>query len=371
MATKNEKRVIVLFEDTEATLNELVPRIKKAIRGKFELRVFPLRDPPPTDRGPFEDRLRDMFGRAPLKNAVLIVTDRDLSAAAWGGLSEAAVSRAARELGIPVACYRQAPASPAERLTRTPGDGRIELSRDFDEIAEQVSDLAKGFEDLEKLFAPAKTKKTKAASAVPHLETPGTILANILKQPTARARLDAYASGDIVAVSEILSAETASNFSAAVKARLVVALGVWLADCIMQYPGALLNEVAAASYLDIQPTRFKDPKVRKIFEAARYKNAPFESATQPMWWRHVLDDLISDGDCATGRELCTKKGLKNLRYCPCSVEPAISAGYYCMASKKPISAKHSSGPLRWFPAGADLARITKTTYMKLAPWIGA
>jgi hypothetical protein len=59
-----------------------------------------------------------------------------------------------------------------------------------------------------------------------------------------------------------------------------------------------------------------------------------------------------------------------VKECKCSVDNTSRAGYYCMITEKPVSDKNSKGNISWFPSGADLARIAKPEFDKLAPWIG-
>ncbi|MCW5297291.1 hypothetical protein DXT88_03800 [Herbaspirillum lusitanum] len=375
MKNNTNKKSILLFEDDETVIRNLSAKIEKNLGATFELLVFPLNEKPKKNSGPFEDRLVSAMRDDVYKNVVLIVTDRDLSTQQWGGLSEAAVTRAAQEFGLPVACYRQAKLVPEERLRRIPGDGRIELPiNDQEELARQVVLLAEGFVQLEDMLRlRPKTGKKGSKVAIADHQSPGMLLAEILQHPEAASHFDTYACGDQGAIAEILtmSAEDKAQFNKNDQRVLIVALGVWIADLVMQYPGVLLNEIAAASYLDIHPTDFRKEAVRNIFKEAEYKNLPFANPQQPMWWRHSLDDLINEVGVTSGLELCSSKGIKRLRFCPCSVDDKLHAGYYCMATDAPISAENSSGRVSWFPPGADLARLTKKTYRKLAPWIGA
>jgi hypothetical protein len=378
MKNNADKKAILLFEDNADVLLKLVPKINKCLGSDLELKIFPLDKKPEVETGPFEDRLVTALGTAIYSNVVLIVTDRDLSTQQWGGLSEAAVSRAALELGLPVACYRQVKPVPEERLKRIPGNGRIELPADRDEMARKIVVLAEGFIELEGLVRardsekPKSAKKATGASSLAHL-SPGMLLAEVLKNPETASHFDTYACGDQGAIAEILTLSTSkkASFTKREERALIVALGIWLADLVMEYPGVLVNEIAAASYLDIDPDDFKKKSVRAQFAPAEYKALPFSDPAKPMWWRHTLDDLLNSGGHTSGLELVKAKGIRQIKYCACSVDPKLHAGYVCMATNAPLSAEKSSGRVSWFPPGADLARLTKTTYRKLAPWIGA
>lgn len=384
MSTSKKKRSIVLFEDRQARIDELTLAIKPLLGSKFELKVFPLHEAPKSDEGPYEDRLVTALGAPEFGDIVLVVTDRDLSTQKWGGLSEAAVTRAAQELGLPVACYRQAKTYLEDEFKRHPGNGQLELPNDANARAKRIITICNGFLSMEQLVDPkpkaaAKigkppAKNAKAAVALPASnESPGTMLARILGKPDIGMQIDLFACGDQRTILEILKASEGDveKVSAKEGKRLVVALGVWLADLVMVYPGLLLNEVAAASYLDIHVDDFKKPKVRALFEKTIYGNKlPFSDEESPMWWRHELDELINQAGAISGLDLCKANRIK-VRFCPCSVNPELHAGYYCMGTRAALSDEESSGRVSWFPIGADLARLTQRTQRALAPWIGS
>jgi len=185
--------------------------------------------------------------------------------------------------------------------------------------------------------------------------------------------LDSYACGDQRVVAEFLaaSADGAKAPNLRARRRFVIALGVWIVDVVLRYPGVLLDEVAAASYLDIHPNDFGLPSVRTLFRSAIWRNAPFVDADKPRWWRLRLDDLLARNGVQLGLDLAKKKIKPGLRYCPCHVDASLHAGYYCMVTQKPVSQEHSVGPISWFPPGAELARITRDIFDQVGPWLGA
>ncbi len=331
------KSTILLFEDDENIRNEFGKAVKPFLKNDLELMLFDFDEHTSKPNAPYEDRVIDAIKKSGLQDKIcLIVTDRDLSAGSvhWRGLSQASVSFAARGLGIPVACYRRqgTASSLVDELRRTPGDGLIELSADIKERAHKVPILARGFVELNKQVAELRAK-TDAASrkrtASARANSPGVLLAGVLKEPAVAAHLDSFASGDHLAIGEILrvGAQSTRTTTPAVERRLVATLGVWLVDLVMKYPGVLLNQTAAASYLDIDPEVFKREDVAKHFSSAQYKKLPFADEQRPLWWRSRLDDLLSDADVTTGFELCEKNGLKRLKHCSCSVDPKLRAGY--------------------------------------------
>lgn len=372
MATNRKVRSILLFEDNVEIVEEFKRKFASFLGGDLEFLSFPLQEPP-KGTGPYEDRLVAALKTRQYANVALIVTDRDLSLSKWGGLSEAAVSRAAQLCGIPVACYRQSTQTVEDIIARTPGDGRISLSFDRTEQARKAVIYARGFIKLEAVIKTkvSSTKRRKDGVAE-DVYTPGMLLGKILDVPSIGIHFDTYACGAQGAVAEILALSSGASTTPTADHRgLISALGIWLADLVMEYPGILLDEVAAASYLDIHPADFKKSNVRELFNAAVYRDLPFADDNRPLWWRHRLDDVIADLDAVNGLDACAKSGIKRIRFCPCTVDPTMHAGYYCMATRAPISSKNSSGRISWFPPGADLARIRKDVYRKLSPWIGS
>ncbi|WP_216850696.1 hypothetical protein [Variovorax boronicumulans] len=347
-----------------------------ALHPDIDLRQFDLNVSPPDAAGTYEDKLTEAIRSSDYaKDLVLIVTDHDLSSKKWNGLSQAAVSSAARKLGLPVAGYRKKLPMPTDVIQRIPGNGLIELVKGDKGWGDEVARLARGFVDLEQRISMLAASMGSRPSQMRSM-SPGALLASVLEVPEVAAHLDSLACGDQTVIAEILNfspasrAKTPPKLNEEVKRRLKVAMGVWLVDLIMAYPGALINEVGTASYLDIHPEDFKRAEIKAVFEGARYKELPFASDSAPLWWRHNLDDILNEAGVTTGLDLCVAKGVKKVRYCPCSVDPKLHAGYLCLALNEPISAKNSSGRVHWFPVGADLARLTKSIYQKLGPWIG-
>src|SRR5207249_1513314 len=110
---------------------------------------------------------------------------------------------------------------------------------------------------------------------------------------------------------------------------------------ILRFPGLLVSEVAAASYLNIAPGAFKHAAVQQLFSKALYKG-PFCEEESPRWWRVELDALLTSAACSDGREFAAKKsGGKPPAPCQCSVDHSLRAGYYCMLTEKPVSLEKS------------------------------
>jgi hypothetical protein len=194
-------------------------------------------------------------------------------------------------------------------------------------------------------------------------------MALILEKPELTDRIALYGSGDQKMVAEILPFAEKSK-RAELKKRLPCLLGYWLYDSILRFPGLLVNSVAAASYLNIEVETYKNSeKIQRLFSSALYEG-PFRDPDSPLWWRGTLDDLTLAGNCKDGNSLARKKLKRSFPVCTCSFDSKKTAGYYCIATKNPVSFENSHGNISWFPPGADLARIRNDVFDEIGPWLG-
>jgi hypothetical protein len=362
--------IILLFED-DVTDRELFEReLKRAFSGrKVSIEVFngTAASPSPDDRVPYEIRLQKDIHRL-IKHTGLVVCDQDLSGIDnYIGLSETVVSAVADEFGLPVALYARGKRPAGEqmlkrlRIRKPWTERKIILDLDgkaFHGLAHDCVGLYEGFSSISKALTDKNISGRQSLAAT---------MAGILGEPELINTLALYSSGDQQYLQNVML--DIGDKKRALK-QASTALGYWLWESILRFPGIILNGVAAASFLNIDPpTLCKDKGVSKIFESARYKG-PF-SGIMPFWWRHKLQALLDESHADDGLALVKKKHpSKRIRGCFCSVDPKERAGYYCMVTEKPVSEKHSRGKIAWFPAGADLARIELNTFKKYAPWIG-
>jgi hypothetical protein len=151
--------------------------------------------------------------------------------------------------------------------------------------------------------------------------------------------------------------------------RVNTALGTWLYDSVLRFPGVLLESVAAASFLNIQPKQFRENAILKLFSSALYVG-PFVDDENPRWWRHLLGDLLNESKSEDGRAFAAKKTKAEVAPCTCSVDHKSPAGFICAVTLKPVCKPHSVGQVGWLPRGADLTRVTKDIFDELSPWIG-
>jgi hypothetical protein len=355
---------VVLFEDVDQTKSELVTALKKHLSSDGVVLAFDsgtIAEPESERNRMYEDRLRLILSRPPYDAVTLLVADRDLSMSPnFRGMSVSAVIEAAKRLGIPICSYARQPGSEDYKWRARFEEGHILLSEsDDDDLARQAALAARGFADI--------------ASKLPGLineelrKSPARALAAVLGKPEYADKIALYSVGDQNRLSEV--PPEGKNDLDWVK-RIGCFLGYWVWDSILRYPGLLVNEVAAASHLNIATDDFRKPTIQAAFKGAIY-DGPFADPKRPRWWRGLLDDLVAREGCNDGLELATKRTNETIQPSHCSVDPSKAAGYYCIISDQPVSLENSRGGLSWLPRGADLTRISTRLFEEYGPWIGS
>ena len=200
------------------------------------------------------------YRRALYKDAILYVSDRDLSKIqGYLGLSEAAVSRAAERFGVPIALYAQGKSYTILSKDNYPGDAKIILTgTSISEHAHEAARLAQGFVDVAKGIAAAMSRKRDRVS-------PAALASSIMGRPDFSDRVVQYALGDQKALSEVFRAADSKDVESKKRRRRVRLMGTWIYDSILRFPGLLLNEVAAASYVNINTSTFRAAPRNKGF----------------------------------------------------------------------------------------------------------
>ncbi|MBA7561044.1 hypothetical protein ES708_02678 [subsurface metagenome] len=356
---------IVIFEDDPSYANELKTKLIEHISdGSVDVLVFPVsteKEQNPNVR--FESRIQEDLSSKNAGNLVLIVCDRDLSGTEnYRGLSEAAVSKAADALAVPVCLYARGMTGSVEERAQEWRDRQIIM--DFrigtQRLSITIISIFEGFRILRKKSKDYFKKK-------PEHQTPARVLAFSLSRPEIADRLALYGAGDIANLATVFNAKT---YKALVQTRSMSRfLGLWLWCSVMRFPGILINKTAAASYLDLEEMSFENEIVQKEIKVAIYEG-PFKE-TGPYWWRDRIDLMVNGKGFSSGYDMFKKLHPKvRLNEAKCHNDRKSPAGYYCMYYEKPVSERNSKGNLSWFPSGADLARLTTEIYDEIAPWIG-
>ena len=360
------KKSIVIFEDDQNDAKKLQELLSSKFKNfRIQVLVFPVKKDSMTNSRLFETRIHEDFKDKKYGNIALIIADKDLSGTDnYIGLSEAAVSKVADDLAIPICLYARGDAGNFLEKAQNWGDREIILDikkGGLEGIAREAGIIYDGFQQIELVYNDLQRKM--------NLNTPAKILAEILDKPELADRLALYSAGNQKVLSDILPYRNNKGIKDKNK-RIVRRLGYWLWESILRFPGIVLNDVAAASHLNIDVGSFeKNKHIRKLFSTAVY-NGPFGDL-RPFWWRDDLDEIILANNCEDGLELVKKK-IKGSRVkpCMCNINKTVRAGYYCVVKELPVSAENSRSNLSWFPAGADLARVSNDVFDELGPWLG-
>lgn len=358
---------VVLFEDTELIRSEILASLRKHLQSRAV--VLPFQGDQFTESSAqqelmYEIRLEKILKGPPYNGTTLIVADRDLSKSKdsnFGGLSVNAVAAAAQRLTIPICSYSRQPELAGDELRGRWEEGQIvlKISEGSDELARHAALAASGFAEI--------TAGLPAAKAVNGNDSVAKILAELLGKREFSEKISLYSVGDQNRLSEILAKTKPDPQEVRQMSHF---LGYWLWDSLLRYPGLFVNETAAASHLNVACAAFQRGDVRTLFNGAMYEG-PFADPKIPLWWRGILDDIVSRENCADGLELVQRKIDPSIGGCKCSVDPSKQAGYYCIISRQPVSLENSRGGLSWFPRGADLTRISNPKFDEYGPWLGA
>jgi hypothetical protein len=358
---------VVLFEDTPETQAKILDALKRHLSEEdsvlpFEHSLFTESDMD-KDRM-YEDRLESILSKPPYSDTTLVVADRDLSksqASNFRGLSVNSVAAACKSLAIPVCAYARQPRSGTDYDWRgrwDEGHIALRLAEGEDELARKAAIAARGFAEI-----TANLSEVKVKGKI----TPAKLLAALLGKSEYSDKIALYAVGDQNRLSDI--PEKGSQPQGRDK-KMSTFLGYWLWDSLLRYPGLFVNEIAAASHLNIETESFRQPSVQTVFKAAIYQG-PFADPNAPQWWRGMLDDIVSKENFADGLELVRKRVSPEIARSECCEDPSKPAGYYCIISSKPVSLENSKGGLSWFPRGADLTRVSNAKFEEYEPWLGA
>lgn len=355
---------VIVFEDSEAQRNELVNHLRQRLK-QVPVEVID-GSGAPEKKGTYDAQLEDLLNKMAPQGA-LVVCDKDLSRMGeFIGLSGTIVAAVADRLGFPLCLYARGEGElKGEDLLKSlaPWEKkRIILEWHTEEsLAETCANIYHAFSYIEKAYENLGEKDRT---------TPASALSRILGQPGIEDRIALYGSGEQGFLEEIMPflRDVASDTTRELTRRMPRILGNWLYTSILRFPGILVFEVPAASYLNIDTDDFEKPDVQTLFAQAKYQGPFSDLGNRKWWWRHELDDLLESSGCEDGLEFVKSKEVE-VR--PCNdPQTGDRAGYYCMVTGEPVSDKNSKSGISWFPAGSDLARIRLDKFNELAPWVG-
>ncbi len=351
---------ILLFEDNPQNLVDHFQALKRTLADSGQAIEFQIPTRKEVD-ATYETLIVRDIKECGNQDATLIVADSDLSSLpSYHGLSEQVVRSAAAKLSIPECAYARGEGGTADATESLEWrEQRIYVRLGTpDEFASKVVAIESGFATIR--------QRLESALKRPGRKTPGKILAEIIEKPEYADKVSLYASGDQNRLESALKKPRREDTD--LLSQISCLLGYWLWDSVLRYPGVVLNDIAASSFLNISETDFAKPEVSQIFGEAIYMG-PFAAAQGRLWWRGMLDDIVAGSKMNDGATLVADRLGLAIDRSRCCEDPEVSAGYYCVLSRKPVSLANSKPGLTWFPRGADLARISSSAYDTYVPWL--
>jgi hypothetical protein len=361
MTKRKKAPIIVLFEDDPGQQEDRRSVIQNAVGASTSVVLFTGEEGDLPVDDPVENKLEIILRSSKFEHGLigLIVCDRELGRYQKIRVaSDSIVSAVAERMGIPTCLYERGGTLGALAKFKRWNLKEIIVDGDNPDFGKECAGLFRGFQFITTELEKIRLKRM----------TPAEILGRILANEEEVDRIALYGAGEQSVLRELLPYydEAKNNAVSEIKKRYPRILGNWLYTSILRYPGILVNETAAASYLNIDEKDFARPDVRELFTSARYEG-PF-SECGSWWWRRKIDRTLEN---KSGLDYAKEKQLEDLKPCLCKEgDNDHPAGYYCMITEKPICKEHSRGGISWFPGGADLARISNNEYGKIGPFVG-
>jgi hypothetical protein len=251
-----------------------------------------------------------------------------------------------------------------ERKIQDYDENRIKLDPDLTwrKIGVQSAYIAEGFYEIKTSLQSAfDTDNTKPIPEI--LDAPSTV----------RGKLDQYSWGN----PGVMKSGQAELSREEIIKRATTNQGYWILNELLEFPGALLNEVALAAYLDVDYEQFcGNGEYRSPFSSATY-TGPF-SEMRNWWWTPLADEISirqkeeNESKGAIGPELFDRLGLPSIDEAQCHSDLANGCGparYYCIIKERPVCKEHSVSPDGWIPKGATRSRVSEEDYDQLKPWV--
>lgn len=275
---------------------------------------------------------------------------------------------ALRDLGMPVCRYqkggRHVALSMLPQLQRTIRDGAsaIWIPRPL-VSGDREHELVPRLKAISAAFKAIESTLVKMPDLVKNQHSPNDVLAAVLGNSELAYEFLGYAAQNLVYFST--PEADSKEYLISESKRYSTQLGYWLYNYILMFPGPILNQAAAAAYLNVSPLEIeKNADFAALLEEARYEG-PFDEVS-PYYWRSKLSVLAESagGDISEHPNL---RGMKLERID--SREGAIQA-YVCMLSGEAIRQDQAALSPDWVPSGASEAKIKEDVLDELGPLAG-
>lgn len=315
-----------------------------------------------------EEQLAEFLKSTIHEHAIdLVLLDTDLSRQR-ALQTHSSYKSALRDLGMPVCRYqkggRHVALSMLPQLQRTIRDGAsaIWIPRTL-VSGDRINELVPRLKAISAAFKTIEATLIEKPELVQKQHSPNDVLAAVLGNHDLSYEFLGYAAQNLVyfATPDVDSAEHLISKSK----RYATQLGYWLFNYILMFPGPILNQPAAAAYLNVSPKEAINNSVfSNLLERARYRG-PFDEV-EPYYWRSKLSELAeSAGGDIAGHTNLHGSVLERID----KGEGAVQA-YICMLSGEAIRHDQAAQSPDWVPSGASEAKIKEDVLDELGPLAG-
>lgn len=350
---------VLVFEDQGTNYEEIEAPLNAALPDGLTLERFDHDTPIESDEvmNELEDRVRDP------EFPLLIILDYDLTAAR-NQVRREHVRQLCEDHELPLCIYHRIDSTLEDRLqVQEYEEDRIKInpSKGAEEVARDAANIAKGFNQIRNELADALGNESRPA------------IPEILDAPRGvRGKLDQYSWGNPGA---LMGGGPDMDRDDLIR-RSTTHLGYWIHNELLEFPGALLNPVALAAYLDVDHETFcEDMMYQEPFEDALY-DGPFSDLGR-WWWTPKVDEIRAshmtedDTEMPLGQAIFQRLELPEMGRAIChdgESENHEGARYYCIIKERPVCEEHSKNPEGWIPMGATRSRISRDELARLEPW---
>lgn len=350
---------VVIFEDQNNRYNTVSTALKEKLSSDLNVKPADLNQEHEENPRQAVETIMDDFG-----SPLLTILDWDLTMGT-GVISRDNVITYCENNHLPLCMYhaRDTGQSDQQKVEDYDED-RIKLDPDltWEEIGSRSAHIADGFDEIRRtIHSVFNSDDTK-----PIPELLGAPL-------SVRGKLDQYSWGN---PGVIKSGQVGLEPDEIIK-RATTNQGYWILNELLEFPGALLNEVALAAYLNVDYKQFREnEEYRSPFTEAAY-TGPF-SGLEDWWWTPRIDDISisqkqeEEPKGPLGPELFDRLDLPTIEEAQCHSELANDCGparYYCIIKEQPVCEEHSVLPDGWIPKGATRSRVSEEDYDQLKPWV--
>lgn len=274
------------------------------------------------------------------------------------GISQPLARDALHTLGIPTCRYSKKGKSQNSELLRqlklrmtegaqaVPFSLVLSLSEEPEASAAWMIELFQSFADLRELLQRNRVDG----------DNPASLLAKALGDRDAEVDFATYREAYPFYFADLLESAPSDQLS---YRRLCTQVTYWFVNCILAFPGPLLNQGSAAAVLGLQNAeQLANDSVAAVLKDSVY-TGPF-SGHGPYYWRSKILDTLDEKSsaeklAAAYQQLGLARGIGPLRY--------------CLILDRPLVDGESPTKPDWIPAGAIESFVDKKTYNLWNPWI--